>query len=241
MFHFDSKLDYVTASPGDLGTLVRQAELDEVAAGLAAGFGPTKVLIERPYAERGRIGAEFRQYLNGTRMLAAGEAEQLGFRIAARAGHQQVYPVDILHRFMEPSLEALISSDSPAARQFAELLAQTQAAQTLIDQTLARHGLRAALAELNTAERRQADLAVYLDGICRLDGDADDASLYAGADATGNWYHRNVRIFANILRATGRGDRLLAIYGAAHVPVLAHLAEASGHYQLVDPAAMLTE
>jgi Family of unknown function (DUF5694) len=240
MFHFDSKLDYVTASPGDLTTLARQTELDEIAASLAAEFGPTKVLLERPYAERDQINADFGQYLDGTRALTAREAEQLGFRIAARAGHEQVYPVDILHKFMEPPLEGLVSGEGPAAREFAELLDQRQAAQTLIDQTLARHGLRAALARLNTPEQRQANLAVYLDGICRLAGDTDEAAQYAGADATGNWYHRNVRIFANILRATGPGDRLLAIYGAAHVPVLAHLAEASGRYQLVDPASILT-
>ncbi len=57
---------------------------------------------------------------------------------------------------------------------------------------------------------------------------------------TGNWYHRNVRIFANVLRVTEPGDRLLMLYGAGHVPILAHLAEASGAYRLADPRDILS-
>jgi hypothetical protein len=52
---------------------------------------------------------------------------------------------------------------------------------------------------------------------------------------TGNWYHRNIRIYANILRITDPGDRLLIFYGAGHVPVLRHLLGASGEYELDDP------
>ena len=56
----------------------------------------------------------------------------------------------------------------------------------------------------------------------------------------GNWYFRNVRIYASILRSTEPGDRLLVFYGAGHVPVLRHLLSASGEYFLDDPCPLLS-
>lgn len=239
-FHFASAKDMVNLDPGDMSTPGRQAELDALAADLA-GFAPTKVLIEHPYAERDQIDASYRAFLAGIRPLAASEREQLGFRIAAHAGHGHVYPVDIMHRFTEPAFEALIGGEGAAAERFRSLLEPSRAAVAATEHTLTSRGVRAALAGLNTPQARRDSLAVYLDGFCRIagNGDAAYAGAYAGADVTGNWYHRNVRIFASVLRVTEPGDRLLMLYGAGHVPILAHLAEASGAYQLADPSDIL--
>lgn len=49
-----------------------------------------------------------------------------------------------------------------------------------------------------------------------------------------------MRIYANILRVTELGDRLLIFYGAGHVPELRHLLGASGQYELDDAYPLLT-
>ncbi len=168
----------VNLDPGDMSTPGRQAELDALAADLA-GFAPTKVLLEQPYAERDQIDASYRAFRAGIRPLAASEVEQLGFRIAAHAGHDHVYPVDIMHRFAEPAFEALIGGESPAAQEFRALLEPASAAVAATEHTLTSRGVRAALAGLNTPQARRDSLAVYLDGFCRIAGNGDAA--YAGA------------------------------------------------------------
>ena len=60
-------------------------------------------------------------------------------------------------------------------------------------------------------------------------------SEYPGVDVMTAWYNRNLRIFANLQRITEPpGERLLIIYGAGHVPILRHCAEASPEYDLVE-------
>ena len=56
---------------------------------------------------------------------------------------------------------------------------------------------------------------------------------------TGWWYNRNLRIFANIVRVTEPGDRLLLVIGAGHVPILKQAADSSPEYRLVEVRSVL--
>ena len=75
------------------------------------------------------------------------------------------------------------------------------------------------LHHLNTAESRCEALRTYTRDFARI----VDGENYAGADMVGNWYFRNVRIYANILRFMETGDRLVLIYRTAPRPAGAGL------------------
>ena len=69
-----------------------------------------------------------------------------------------------------------------------------------------------------------------------------EGNTYAGADMVATWYQRNIRIFANITRITeSADDRIFAIYGAGHVPIIRQLIIDSPDYCVEDPLPYLKE
>jgi hypothetical protein len=67
---------------------------------------------------------------------------------------------------------------------------------------------------------------------------SDDAGLYlkmahynqpgdwAGADLLADWFRRNIRIYANIVRLVDSpNERILVIYGSGHLAWLQHFAQ----------------
>ena len=54
------------------------------------------------------------------------------------------------------------------------------------------------------------------------------------------WYSRNLRIFNNILKTQpGPNDRLLVLFGNAHIPTLKHCFEASPEFKVVELKSLL--
>jgi precorrin-6x reductase len=61
-----------------------------------------------------------------------------------------------------------------------------------------------------------------------------------GANWVGNWYARNLKIFANLVRlADNPGDRVLVVYGQSHVFPLRQYAEQSGAFKVVSRLQVL--
>ena len=62
---------------------------------------------------------------------------------------------------------------------------------------------------------------------------------YIGADLLTKWYERNIRIFNNIQRLAGPGDRIILIIGSGHAPILRELIDSDPELVLVDPLPYL--
>jgi hypothetical protein len=229
-FHFTSKRDFVTHDVDDVRSPRRQAELAALTERLAS-YQPTKVLIEYPYAKSESINADYATYRGGARDLSGNEAEQIGWRLAAELGHERIYPVDIMHKWFEEGLE---TNPRLAPLWSAHISAERDSSSDFVEK-LARWTVGELLADGNTPER-QRRIEDYLTVYVRL-VDGDD---YSGADVAGNWYHRNLRIYANILRVAEPGDRLFILYGASHIPLFWHLVTESGEFDIDDPLPYLT-
>jgi hypothetical protein len=234
-FHFNSNRNVVDNEVDDMRSERRQAELEALTLRLSR-YEPTKVLLERPYAETEQINAAYTAYCQGTWELDRGEVEQVGFRLAARLGHDQIYPVDILHDWWNPGLDTLMARKPELGAMWEAWVATAREHARREDTEIAERNLTDLLADRNTPQQHRRTIAPYLTLFPRL----IDGPDYVGADMTGNWYHRNIRIYANILRVAEPGDRLLILYGAGHIPILWHLFEASGEFALDDPQHYLT-
>lgn len=89
----------------------------------------------------------------------------------------------------------------------------------------------------NQQALRQALERPYLD--LAMLGDAYDAP---GAAWVAGWQFRNLRIFANLTRATRPGDRrVLALFGYGHGLPLTRLAGDSGRFVVVAPSSVLPD
>lgn len=101
VFHFAANRDHLKQEhPWEVFSERRQAEIEEVVGRLAA-FRPTKVCLEHPAAREEELDRLYRAYREGARELEPAEDEQLGFRLAARLGHDRVYGIDAWGLFEE--------------------------------------------------------------------------------------------------------------------------------------------
>jgi hypothetical protein len=236
-FHFANPSRDTWKPPAvDMLTEERQAQIVEVVDRLAT-FAPTKAAVEVRGDSADRLQREYDAYRAGGFPLAASEVHQLGFWLAARAGHDRLYAIDDWGPVTaESQWEPLIN------------YARANGREDLVDdplderfKRLARHdddlrlelSLREYYRARNSADFVDVDHGLgYFEGWFRLRGESD----YSGPNhITQWWYGRNLRIFSNLQRITeSPADRILVICGAGHPPILRHCLQCSPEHELAE-------
>ncbi|MGE3450328.1 MAG: DUF5694 domain-containing protein [Burkholderiales bacterium] len=213
LFHFDNPgLDAVKYKPID----VLQAEPQAYLIGLAerlARFAPTKVVLEFPQAREEAINRRYAEYLAGNPDLPRNEIYQLGFRIARLANLKHVHGFDTQAPPQEVKLWGYLSQEPDANAKLMELIgAESRRLQALHETKT----LREILLSSNTeeADRRNKGFYMLLNPVGAGNG------LFHGADASANWWHRNLRMYALLQRHAARGERVLVIAGSGHTAIL---------------------
>lgn len=226
--------DIFNVEADDVRSPHRQREIIAVVEALR-GFAPTVVAVEHPFGSS-HTSDRYSAYRRDHAELAPDEAEQIGFRLAA-ACDARIVPVDVGDEFGDPTFED-VAMRTPEGQEFlAELMASGERGTAAETELIARSSVGAVLRALNSPEVLRETLMPYLRCILPV----ADGAEYPGATMIGNWYRRNAKIVANIVRTTAPGDRIAMIYGQGHVPVLVHLMDGSGVFELVDLAPLLAE
>ncbi|HEX5829858.1 MAG TPA: DUF5694 domain-containing protein [Gemmatimonadaceae bacterium] len=231
-FHFDNpgRDAYRPRFGLDVLAPERQRELEDVVARLAE-YKPTRIAVEWNRARQAQLDSLYAEYRAGRLDARASEVYQLGFRLAARLGHERVYAVNterheaLLHVVdsFVPDFERADTADAWRVR-YRRVRAWDDSMKTT--RTLA-----AQLRCMNDPATIRRDHGSYLVGFLTVGGDTS----YVGPDFIAGWYDRNLRIFRNLQRITSRPDeRLLVVYGAGHLATLRHFVESSPEYRLVE-------
>lgn len=224
--HFGETNDYAGGSGVDILQAERQKEVEEIVRLLEA-FRPTRIAVEIPVAMDSAYRARYQAYRDGDAELRRSEAEQIGFRLARRLGHSQLYAID-----------AKLDEDLPRVMQWAAAHGDTaflNGVQRFVGEIRAesaadaKRPLRDVLRRANTAEYDALHWA-YL-RMARVGTPSDPV----GASVVADRYERNLRIFANLARIVEPGDRVLVIYGASHGKLLRDFIRESGDYELIHP------
>jgi Family of unknown function (DUF5694) len=93
VYHFNNpNADVVKSNFSDHLSEKKQREIAELLE-LLARFKPTKIVVEAP-PEQVAVQNNYLAYLKGEYQLTANESEQIGFRLAKRFRHAQVYLAD---------------------------------------------------------------------------------------------------------------------------------------------------
>ena len=240
MFHFaDAGLDaYQPKHQVDILSPGRQREVELLVERLAR-FRPTRVALEVTSDDLPAINQRYREYLAGSFALPPNEIYQIGFRLARAMGHGEVYGIDAMGREYETAEEgrAQITElgqeslvHTPWDDRFKKLYEHD-------DELKTRLPLVDYLRYINSPERVRAGHGAYLTGLFH----AGRGANYLGPDyVSGWWYVRNLRIFENIYRtAASPTDRVLAVIGAGHLPVLLHALQTSPEVEWVDVREVL--
>jgi hypothetical protein len=203
----------------------RQHELDELADKLAP-YQPTKICIEAAY--RGTAWTErYQKYLAGEYKMGRTEFEQIGFRLAKRAGLKTLYGFDY-PMSMSGLTPAEIESPKPPA---SHRTSKPPLHFSPEDLRLRASTLTAYMQHLNSEEFIEADHRQYLMMLLPT----DNPVIYAKTDMLLNWYKHNLRMFTNLNRIVEFGkDRVLVMVGSGHLRILRDLAREAPYYTLVD-------
>lgn len=239
-FHFrDAGLDgYKPRFDVDILSDERQRELDEVLDRIAA-WNPTVIAVEWDADRQAELDQRYAAYLAGDFEITSNETYQVGFRLGERLGHQRLWAVDADARWYEPrvDIDEWAAANGQADRLDPRWDEAYEGWYTWEDEAKTRRTLREQFLHMNREDVLLRYHGHYFVGSFGI-GDGVD---YPGADRTTGWYfNRNLRIFANVLRAIDRpGERIFLLIGAGHASILRHSALASPQVTLVEVAEVL--
>jgi Family of unknown function (DUF5694) len=216
-FHFDNPgQDLANMEVDNVLAPKRQAEIAQILDGLAR-FKPTKVFVESRRRIAGTTSSEtYRTFRQGKMTESGNEVVQLGFRLADRLGHKEVYAVDVEGDFPFEALMEWAQKNGRGERLEANITAIQAWAADLTGQ-LKSKTLSQVLRLHNDPQAVDDGNAFYLDALRYGAGEEQP-----GANLVARWYERNFRICALIAEATEPGDRILVVYGAGHAYLLRH-------------------
>lgn len=211
----------------------RQEEMNALVDYIAR-FKPTKIVVEAG-RNTGYLMKRYARWQNGTYDLKRQEIDQLAFPLMKQ------FDIDTLYGCDAPSFlwSTLYSEDSMAMQPVLNRIAEVEKTKdpmeeqfyewySYTDQYTLNHTLLETFQLMNKPHNIQAMHGHYLIG-------AFKRGEFEGADELAlNWYSRNLRIFRLIQRIdAGPEDRVMVLFGAGHMAILAQQFTASPGFEVV--------
>lgn len=214
----------------------RQKEIRQLAE-VIKRFKPTRIYIEstrQPFHD-----SLYKEYLGGNFELDRNEIYQLAYRVGKELNLPKMYAVDASSFATENSRKYRwidsMWNGKPVDRDrdiyWNKLYDRLYNVGDSIDKTLTILENFLLMAQPSVLNRMQG--AYLTGGFNTLNNDGPDIIAMW-------WYSRNLRIFNNILKTQpGPNDRLLVLFGNAHIPTLKHCFEASPEFKVVELKSLL--
>jgi hypothetical protein len=215
----------------------RQRQLEELVQRLGA-WKPDRIAVEWPWSEADTTRARYKRYLDGTLKPSRNEVVQVGFRLAARLGHAEVYGIDD-DSFLDlnDSLKAIDARrpEFKRTRDSITAILQAEARETnawMRTTTISEH-----LRRLNSERALHGSNSLGMFGGYLLAGEGQN---YGGPQFLAQWYARNFDMAHNLTRISIPGvHRILVVIGAGHVPPLRNLLDEAPQFCPVSPLPYL--
>lgn len=187
----------------------RQAEIAELIEVLKR-FQPTKIAVEAGFSNDA-IARRYDDYVAGRYELTRNEIDQVGFRLARQLGHDTVHPVDVDGEFPHPRLLDYAKAHD-RTEEFEALLDEIGSTVAEGSEYLASHTVLEALLRMNSDDQVAQDVGFYY-----RQAHFGEPWNWAGADLVAAWFHRNIRIYSNVVNLVDSpDDRVLVVFGAGH-------------------------
>jgi Family of unknown function (DUF5694) len=237
-FHFaGSEVDAVSNDPLDLSVPGRTEEISAIVDALAA-FAPTRIAVEVPVRLQDSLDEQYRRFLDGA-AIGLNEVEQIAMRLASRVGLAHLDAVDHMDVDSDAGerLEALVAVDERAAHHFSTMLAWARESIDRTEADLASGTIGSVLRTHNDPEVQAEEQRMYLAHMLAM----SSRDHQPGPDWLAHFYRRNFGIVANILELAESGDRVVALFGGAHIPFMREALAASADVEIVDPLPFLAD
>jgi hypothetical protein len=219
-------LDAFNMEADDVMVPKRQKEIEDF-VNLLATFKPTKICLEVKADRQDKLSETYQSYVNGKAELRKNEIDQVGFRLAKKLKHTQVYAIDASAPFEMDTVVKI--AQQYQFTNFLELLGKLPGFMQDENKKLHESTITQFYKYMNTDEYAKMSHGFYLD--MAIIGKGEN---YAGADLVADWYKRNLRIYRNLQALQLKPeDRVLILYGAGHAKILQDLVDDSSNLKLV--------
>ena len=215
----------------------RQKELEELLDYLAE-FKPTKILVESAKIT-GYLLKNYERYKNGERELYANERSQIGMRLVDRFKLDTIYGVDAWPLLLElndnrDTLQPKGYTDKILERHYFGGDDEISKKYTKFYEYNTKMTVEKTLLENFKYLNSDKVITRYFGNY--VAGGQFESENYEGPDALSMfWLNRNVRIFKNIKDIDyNENDRILILFGTAHIPILRFFFESSPEFELVN-------
>ena len=210
-FHFAGTTDMAAIKMEDVLGERRQKEIKEL-VDLLAKYQPTKVLVEYPFSKQDTLRKRYQNYLKGEYTLTSNEIGQVGFRLAKKLGHSDIYAID--HR-MELPFQPLMTycEENNLMGKMEQFIFDIRSFTDEKSKILAAMKLSDFLRTMNTDQFDRISRKIYLQDMLEYGSTGNEV----GIDMTVAWYKRNLIMMNNIFRCIeGAQDRVLVLVGSSH-------------------------
>lgn len=231
-YHFGNPgRDIANVKVDDVLQPARQRQIEAVVAGLSK-FRPTKVAVEAKAGTPPTL-ASYREYRAGAGRDKRNEIQQIGFRLAAALGHQEVYGIDVDGSFPFEAVQAWAKAHGQEPR-LEKLIALVQARVKDLEDRQATSTVGQVLRSMNEPSLIRTDNDFYME-LLRFGGGSEQP----GAAVVAGWNERNISICARLVQLAEPGDRIFVLYGAGHSYLLRQCIAGMPGFRLVEPNGYL--
>ena len=216
-FHFPDRFDIFSEKT--------QNEMEDFVNELAE-WRPDAVAIELPVHEQEKLDVFYRRFSaedmaapysygrittfgHETELTTLNEAVQVGFRLAKKLAHPQIYAVD---EDMELSDELAAAVGEAVEKPLAALRQYQEEMYERSGRTVG------ALYRIHNSPEY-----IALDHATSLSMNAVNKGNYEGARLAAQWYERNLKIFSNLQNLCRDKKRVLVLIGSSHCAILKEL------------------
>ena len=249
-FHFSgSSSDVHKGATTDMSTPEKQRELDELVGKLQKTHAD-KVFIEFELKDQPSVDSTYALYRQGRLKPNNNEVYQLAYRLAHKLNRPRVYCTDAAGVFDYPAAQAYAKQHgqeqilneafvtAPQDSVGRRITARTGPRQTPTDLLMASDKtLLARFIRQNTEAAERAQMDAYLLDVARIGG----GDNYVGADLTGDFFKRNVRIYTNLLRQVDvqHDKAIVLVIGQGHVAFLKSILKYNSLFEVADVVPLL--
>jgi hypothetical protein len=213
-FHFAGSSDAMSLKADDLTLPKRQKEIEDLVQALE-DYKPTKIILEYPFGNTG-LDSIYQLYLKGSYSLTINERQQIGFRLATRMAHKQVYVAD---HWLELPFDSLMNylEENNQMGLFENMMSDMKTQVMDVWQNAYNDmTIKEFFVFLNSDKYDALNRNVYLEYVNKMGTD----SKYLGSEVVAKWWERNFKIMSNIDAITEPSDRILVLFGQGHTAIL---------------------
>lgn len=227
VFHMGETSD-ATSTEYDEAAEKSKKEITEVNQ-LIAKFKPTIILVEDEPKDQEELVSNYQMYLKNQSAKTTydgNEIKLMGFEIGRIAGVKRIYGID--HRMGYNYNQGALAKELNAKKYFQTMMTLQQL-ESSVDMDVKSVGLKKVLSILNTTLAYDFLINYNADALTYVNSE----NGFEGVDEAAKFYHRNLRMFANINKIEmGENDRVLIISGATHAAFFQKFFSRSYIYEL---------